>query len=960
MINIDEEAPFIEEPNPRFGTVLSKLNEIRYHVEDNTANFNGNTSEKLLEFTRSLQSFVNDVVVPMDAHINAKGAVHNEDKATVGLGLKDNYPAATLTQQLNLEDVNAFVTAQGAKQAVNANPPNYDPNNYQRNDVLRLSSYYFPDQYPTLIPTVPEPVRYLPNAKLTEPVSILLNNDRLLYATWQDTPTYKRNSMFLSGPTKIFDSVTAIEIQNVNVTYKAKGWGHRSGVSSDGKVNLYHPLLEKNIHGYKTNLTLPTSALTSYLLYDKSVGAVFKGIAVAVTIAGTDITFNSQFFKVDNFNTDPTLTSIIDDSYTVVFKRLGTESSGPARGNHTVKVSELITLPTGSSVTVGGSGLANSSLIWASRDIEAYLFVAVPITIRYADNSVKFQVLNFIVSIAPGTLTAGGSAVFKLVGGENKDVFPDSKADPVNPRWTEPNDPWNINSTVHSPGIVLDGGNIVKAKTTKYSLKLKRYGTGLADLASWMVGPRPNVAMNRGSLSTIVPARHNAFGPLPERIIPVSQNEVDTTYLVFGLNSAKGRYFWHEYTWTALPVTGDTTGGKTVINSPTKETKLETLTNFPAGISCWTNDTVGSVTLSPLVFTKANGYSGFASIQYADSKVTLGAAVKLAPFSLTTLNAMVNPMLARSKTRNPTITDSLREGQVAVYALPSNKALYLVSDGVSSVEGGVVNYTVANGTLTLDFTTGHGGTPILLANVNTVEGASRKSGSGDGVQLDFTDLLVHQLTADSYAVVINRPFGEVYGDISFTLTGYTAAKPTVTQKVINQARLYYGTSTIDVVDELYPSFNIPGVGLYQYDKASTNYNTLCKNVNVPADIIDPFDLNDVSYVFVPAGVKVILNGRSYSLNNSFSVKVAPTGVNYCYLVRTGAELSVIASSVLREPSNNEVMFGISRNGVLEMLTNYLVIDGHTVSATRQGSAIPFFTEDGATGTNQFFTRRDRI
>lgn len=961
MIPLDEDQPFIENPNPRFGAVLSKLNELRYFVEDKTANYNGNTTEKLAEFTRNLQSFVTDVVVPIDNHINAKGAVHNENKATVGLSQKDNYPAATLQQQLNLEDVNAFVTAQGAKQAVDANPPNYNPDWYQKNDVLRLASYYFPDEYPTLIPTVPQPVRYLPNAKSTESVGIILNNDRMLYATWQDTAVYQRNSMFLSGPTKIFSSVSATEIQNVNVSYKAKGWGHRTGVGSDSKVNLFHPLTDKKIYGYKNSLTLPASDMTSYLVYNSFVGATYKGIGVSVTMTGTKITVNHRFFKVDKFNTDPTLINVVDTSYLADFELMAGKSTAAAQGNHLMDILDFIQLPAGATVSFGGNlATPNCSLVWGSQDAEALLLIALGITVKYADNTLKYHTLNIVETITPGALRAGGKALFKVTGSVNKDIFPETKVDPTNPQWTTPSNPWDVNSTVHTPGIVLDDGTLVKAKTTKYSLKIKRYGTGFDGMAGWLTGPRPQVDMNRGSLTTTVPARHNVFSPLPERIIPIRQDEEETVYLVYGLNAGQGRYYWHEYTWIANGVVGLTLAGQTALNQPTKEIRYEGLTDFPAGITCLTTTAAGAITLGALVFTKANVYTGAASISYTDGVVTLGSAVKLAPISMTTLTAMISGVLSRAKTRNPSINDSLREGQVMVYGLPGNKALYLITDGISSVEGGVVPYTITGGVLTLDFTKGTGGVPVLLGNNTVAEGTSRTSRSGDGVQLDFTDLFVRQVSADEYTVIVNRPFGALYGDVSFSVTAYTQAKPTLTPRVVNSGRLYHGVSAIDVVDELYPCFAIPGRGVYQYAAASTGFETLCRNVNLTTDVIDPYNLNDASYVFVPAGAKVILAGRSYALNTSYPVKVDATGVTYCYLAKTGDTLVVIASKTLREPSNNEVMFGVATNGILKMLTSYLVIDGRVVTATRQGSAIPYFADDGANGTNKFFTRRDRI
>jgi hypothetical protein len=163
-----------------------------------------------------------------------------------------------------------------------------------------------------------------------------------------------------------------------------------------------------------------------------------------------------------------------------------------------------------------------------------------------------------------------------------------------------------------------------------------------------------------------------------------------------------------------------------------------------------------------------------------------------------------------------------------------------------------------------------------------------------------------------------------------------------------------------VVDELYPAFAIPGKGLWQHDPANSDTTTNCFNVGNPADVIDPFDPNDVGYVLVPSGTKVVINGRSFTTDRNYEVQVDPALTYYLYLIRTGLKFIVNASQTLRESSNNEVMIGTIKNGILEANTSYIVLNNHVISATRQGGAIPFFADDGNLGTNKFFTQRDRI
>jgi hypothetical protein len=122
--------------------------------------------------------------------------------------------------------------------------------------------------------------------------------------------------------------------------------------------------------------------------------------------------------------------------------------------------------------------------------------------------------------------------------------------------------------------------------------------------------------------------------------------------------------------------------------------------------------------------------------------------------------------------------------------------------------------------------------------------------------------------------------------------------------------------------------------------------------------VDPFNINQAGWVRLPAGARFVVNGRTIILDRDIAVQVATSGVTYCYLRRAGTSLSVIASSIQREPVNNEVLFGVSTNGVLALQKSYIVMDSRSISATRHGSAIPCFVDDGGQGVNHFFTRRD--
>lgn len=965
MLTFDEAQPFNEDPNPRFGGVIEKMNELTYFVEEKTKNFSGDTSQKLQGFVTSLDQFIQDVVIPMDEHLNARGPVHGETKKTVGLGLKDNFPAATLAQQLAFTDVDAFVTVQGAKQAVTENTGTYDKTAYQQNDVLQMSSYYYQNNYPTSLPATVEIPRYFTKAETNDIYpSILLDSDRLLFTTTRNAANYQRNTYFLSGPTKAFDKLPMTEIRNISATYRPRGWRSSAAPDTNRTVNLFRPLPEKKIFNFKNQTTgLAGSDTIAYLLFRGYAGATYKGVGVSTSRSGLVVTVTPRFFKVNTPDTDPTLVDLLDDTYMASYTPFGEAAvNQPANTPFTIDLSKYVTLPAGATLTATGNRATdNITLVWNIQDGEAYLLVSVGCYVRYSDATLKYLTFNAIVSIIPGSLRTGGKATYSIVAEPGTDVILADKSDPVGTKFFVLSDQWDINSTVHSPGIVLDDGTVVRSKTTKYSLKVKKYESSFANHLEWIVGPRPRVPMNQATLTTYAPARHAPFTSLPDRIIPMSQVAAKTTYLTYGLNMVTGRYGWKELSWGSNNLMGNIANGKTGLRTADEVIVKDNMLLFPKGIVSFTSTSLNSVVNTPLVFLEENEYKSVSTIAYTDGNLVLGDPVRLSKASIIRLRSLMPAFNERTKTRNPGINDNLRRPSFAVYVLPANnKALYILSDGLGAVEGGIVSYTNVNGIVTLNFASGMKTTPVLLADVAAITGVGRTSKSGDNLTMEFSDMLIHRTATNNYAVVINRPFGRIYGDISFTITGLNANIPTIAPVALNPARLYPGSSAIDVVDELYPAFAIPGKGLWQHDPANTDFATNCLNVADPADVIDPFDPNDVGYVLVPSGTKVVINGRAFATDRNYEVQVDPTLTYYLYLIRTGLKFIVNASQALRESSNNEVMIGTIKNGVLEANTSYIVLNNHVISATRQGGAIPFFTDDGNLGTNKFFTQRDRI
>jgi len=134
--------------------------------------------------------------------------------------------------------------------------------------------------------------------------------------------------------------------------------------------------------------------------------------------------------------------------------------------------------------------------------------------------------------------------------------------------------------------------------------------------------------------------------------------------------------------------------------------------------------------------------------------------------------------------------------------------------------------------------------------------------------------------------------------------------------------------------------------------------TVLREVNNAATTVDPYNINEAGWVRIPAGSKIVLLGRVYVLDKDYPIKVKTSGTSYCYIQRIGRGLVALASDVMREVSNSEVMFGTSVNGVLTVNESFIVMNNHVIRKGRRGSAIPVFEDDGGLGTNQFFTQRD--
>lgn len=957
MLILGEVPPFYETKEPEFGEVINKLNDISFVVASSVEEFNQTSREGLVALNNKLAAFVANTITPIDKHIALRGAAHGETKATIGLSKKDNYRVATKLEAQTYANVNAFVTPQGAKEALDVNTAGFIASNYQQNNIFKFASFYYPDEFPITVATKVDPVRYLSNA---EHAPILINADRLIYSPKSGTGIYTGQIIFSSLPAIKGAKNRLTEISGVSSGYTGRNWNPCAALTTDNLVALFKPLADKKVYNYKSSTGLPTNGNQSYLLYNNFATNAYKGLGFSVVSNADGLTINHRVFNVNNPNTDPTLVNSVTSTYLALLDRIGyATATTPFIGSHAYRWLDFVTVTAGTTVKLDTEEAgASVALCWEVADQEATLNIYVPLVVTLG-SLVRKVYLTISETYVPGTLLTGGSATITMEGGRVKDSYNNELVLNSNPNFIRTNDRFNLNNPVQLPGVVLNSGMMIKALSTKYGMRVKRYDTLTTGLKDWLNKENPNVNISAAISELFAPARHSSFGVVPERIIPFNHNANQSQYFVYGLNSANGKFEWADLTWQSNSVVGTTSGDYFDIRTPDITEVNKGLGSLPSSLVIRANKSASGVAISPLAFTTENNFKGYSSFDYSNREVKLGSQVTIPFLSMLPLQNAAIEILARAALVNPGAPNGLRESQIQIYAVTPSKVLIIISDGLNYAEATVRDFAVNNGNLELEYegTNKLVFTPVTLPN-RDFTGINRASKSSDNVWMRSSDLLVSQKTNTSYDFLVTRAFGGVYGDIGFSVDNLDSTiNAKFTLGKMNQARMYNGSKQIDVVEEVYPGILIPNKGIYQNISPIGGNDTVLQEVSGNTRV-DPFVMVEQGWVRIPAGSQVMLGGKSYVLSKDYPVKVSTTGVNYCYLQRTGETLMAIASPVQREVLNNEVLFGVTNNGVLTVNREYLVIDGHLISSKRVGTGIPVFKDDGGIGVNTFFTTRD--
>lgn len=955
MIIKGGEPPIIEQPEPQLGGLIKALNQLVFQSLDKTSDFNASSVQRLQHVQTKLAQMLVDVPLEIQQHLNARGAVHGETKATVGLGKKDNYRMGTIAEHRALANVQAFVNPAGLDNAIEANN-NFNIDGYQRNDLFPMAALHNSDLFETTTVTKAT-IPYFKSGHCP----IILQGDRVVLSPVQDDTLYPARSLFLSDAIQAATAMALSESPYVKYRYQNYSWNGRSALTTtDNKVTLFRPLANLKKYDYKQAFTIPGRA--TYLLWDNYITDLVQGMAVGIDEIGTGaVRYYQDVFKAINATTDPTLSSILPGTYRGVFTTMDFTREQAFNAARDVTLANYITLPAGVTCVINTASPFKSlcTLVWNVPDHEAYLHTAIPVIFTSGTKKVE-KILRFTDSIIFGDVTTGNEkASITTIGTLVKDTV-DVNLNFTTSQWFTDCDWTDVLNPVALPGVILPSGFVMNAVTTRNGIKVKYSSTTLKSATDWLKRyksiPKPTQSITRH----FSPSRYMSFGEVPERIIPLNNINGITQFLSYQIVSKTHAYGWEEHSWYRDDIMNTTpTNGRSLAPISPESSVVR---SFKGDINPSLSVTVGAnggVTINAKAFSNANNFTATTEFNYISGVITTGQPLVLAALTLSALRGLGTGVLNRAEVAyGPGYEKRHSELQIQVFCIDDAKLLAVVSDGLGYAEAGVFNYLINNGMLTASVpSSGNVLTRISQTGVKPGLGA-RGSLTDNGVNLKFADALFYKVDANTLRVGLNRPFGNVFGDLSFTISNYTTT-PILSPGTTNPARLYSNNSPIDLVEELYPTLAIPRYGLFQY--APDSGVTETKLVEVGGSrTMDPHLPPTADFCLAPAGTRVILGGRSFVLDKSYYLGY-DGGDAYFYLTRIGNVVTLEKFSTPQEPANNSVLFAKKVGGKYEISSSYIVLNNHVLSYQRKGSAIPVTVDTGdSIGSNIFFRNRDVI
>jgi len=954
MIIIGGERPVIEDPEPRYGSLLSSLNNLRRKIEKRQDSNDAQTSANLTYIAQAVGNFIALCQTPVDAHIALTGPVHGETAETIDKEKVDNFRTGTVQDHLNFAD-DAFVNPAGMKAAITQSISGFNATDFQQNVRMPFAALHHIDQFDR---AAKDPGNALFFKK--GPVTLIMNGDRVIVSPQYPSGNAGPYSLYYSDTVKMGASIGLNEERQISTLYWGAGWNMKGALDNTGRIGIFRPLANKGIYNYASNVP---GAGNFYVVLSSTFGDIsHKGCLLSASFSNGVISLGHYFFGVNDPESNPTITQIVTSSYKATYNTVNMNNVNDSiNKTRQIALSDFFTWGPGvkieSALKAGEQPTITAD--WRYLNLEFLMNIAMPVKVTIG-NQVFNKVFNFTESVHPGKLVIADTGAIDMLKGFSKDSI-STVGDLKNSKWLVDNDPTNLLNLVKNPGVINNNGLILNGYTTPTCLRIKVSPTDMKGVIPLLEDPSLSRPVKDSVTQMFVPTRHFSLGEMPERILPLSQDANQVSYLSYCLAVDRFGYKHKELQWAQGSNTQLDSANKVYgITRPDLITERDLVTTLPMSL-CSASSVSGGVTVTGLNFTTRNEFTGYASFQYAGGAVVLGDKVSLST------NSLIVMRLKASEAAKADIVQTVYKGQQAQYPLNPNMGIFVVnnqralcwwSDGCAIVHAAIVPYTLSGNVLNLGLKTDT--TLSVVSQPVTPNKGNAASQSNDGLHSRHCDLLAYKINDNQWVFGLNRPWNDMSGDVTFSTDNFLATAPTFRPLYTVQAKTFAGTEFFDVADDHYPLTLIPRVGLFQCLQ-SISTDVVLQSVRDLTVSFKPYQLANQKLVIVPEGYRCVINGVGISVDETHELAYT-TWPSYFYLEENTGIIELNRYDTEQKPDNNAIMIGYDSDGTgVRYTRSFIVLDKHLISSVRKGATIPFVENDGTErGYSNFFRYKDVI
>lgn len=931
-----EERPFVETPDPRLGVVLDRLNKLSLEVEISISKKDTEVASAIGEINKLLGEFSSTLRAITTKHTNLRGAVHGETKDTIGLGKVDNYRKASTAEVNNGSNVNAWVTVGDAKKKVEEAIRGVDDTNLQKNLFINFSSYFLTDKYPRRAFTPAGSNSFFSGANNVinpKELDLLLNDDDIFYVvptTKSLTPTSSNTSTaFLTSPL-VGNNFHPRELMDLDIkelrTY-GLNVGIAKGIKHDNKVVnlLFRKVGEtfeaRELNSLSTNLN---NSINFAEITSTGFGEV-SGIYTEVELPTNNTSFSVRHVLVDvdgveNIQLKPRAGS--------TFSRVdiaGT-TTGATTDYRVRNLSTYLNLQTGQVAKVNPTLFSPKiNYYWSVKGKTLVANILIPVTITGNGITKDFK-LSISEEVVIPVKKTGTVIRVKELGTLAKSNVSAKLETPVNSSLSL-RDPSNALDLSYGSSVLTKEGVLIKGVYLPQGVYLKHFKLGQDFTARELINAQTNgelFSSNNGKLMSHVSARQDAIPPLTTDIIHFDKG----VQLVEGLDKHSGTIRWMiKYPSGALSPIGNASVPNETISYEYKDQATG----------------LRGRKVSGMVFRERNNFTGYKDISLIDDKIVKTGKVSLSVRFKSMLNLEKSKFLNRAKLAMPNVLDSNRKADPVVIEKvftgtglnTITKRLFVyISDGCGYLEEfNTDKYSVVGdqldirGSLTFKrFTPSIKGENTNYLNNDKY---STNSATGDSLFNDSVRVITHELSGGNNKTQFIGLAGK--GSLLTRLTNNNFIS---TEQELLQPILYFKDTHVSVSELPRSTWGL-----------------------IPNYYYFPLATPDNNKFYLPEGERFVFAGETVRSKVTLSTTIPATGKGYLYIVKEGEVLSLMTSTLQREPNRYELAIATYDTGKVTFNKDYILMDDKLVSIHRKGSAIPAFAQDNI---NRFFKIADII